>query len=259
MADVFEVRDELDTANQSRSHGEHVRWNEGRGPDVVCSCCESGWSIDQSRLDEPPTDEQLHDALPAESEPEGRPDDLASRWPTADAGASIGETHREAVIRDRVLTYLDVNGSDVSIPALMGHLNIDPARREFVEEIVGGQTSTPSESFEREIVDGGYKLKAIVEEDGTEHSPGSGGVDMVQLELPKIRLLEETRLQFELKSGEKFRCEICEMATHCSDVMAAHLIEHGVETIHHAEYLLSIDDYYHQNRSCMKLDVESPL
>jgi len=258
-ADRCHQRYESDTANQSRSHGEHVRWNEGRGPDVVCSCCESGWSIDQSRLDEPPTDEQLNDALPDEFEPEGRPDDLASRWPTANAGASIGETHREAVIRDRVLTYLDVNGSDVSVPALMGHLNIDPSRREFVEEIVDGQTSTPSESFERGKVDDGYRLKAIVEEDGTEHSPGSGGVDMVSLELPRVRLLDETRLRYELKSGEKFRCEKCNVATHNSEVMAAHLVRHGVETVRHAEYLMSVDDYHENERGCMKPPVETPV
>lgn len=84
----------------------------------------------------------------------------------------------------------------------MGHLNIDPSRRKFVEEILDGKASRPSELFERETVDKDYRLKAIVEKDGTEHSPDSGGVDMVSLELPRARLLEKSRLQYDLKSGE---------------------------------------------------------
>ena len=134
----------------------------------------------------------------------------------------------------------------------MGHLDIDPARREFVEEIVDGQTSAPSESFERETLDGEYKLKAIVEKDGTEHSPGGSGVDMVSLYLPKDRLLKGTRLQYKLISGEKFRCEKCDVATHNPNVMAVHLIRHGIETVRHAELLLSVDDYHNHHRTCMK-------
>ncbi len=258
-ADRCYQRYESETANQSRPHGERVRWNDGRGADVVCTCCDSGWDIDQSRLDEPPSDEQLHDALPEEPEPDGPPESLAERWPTADSGASVGETHRETVIRDRVLTYLDVNGADVSVPALMGHLNIDPARREFVEEIVGGQTETPSDSFVRDRAESGYQLKAIVEDDGTEHSPGGGGVDMVPLEIPEDRLLEETRLRHDLKRGEMFRCEKCGFGTHDDFVMAGHLVHHGVKTPRHAEFLLTVNDYNDNDRACMRCPVESPV
>lgn len=132
----------------------------------------------------------------------------------------------------------------------MGHLNIDPVRLELVEEIVNGQVSLSTESFDRDRVDESYILKAIVEKDGTEHSPG-GGVDMVPLELPKLRLLERTRLQHDIQSGEKFRCERCNIATRSSGVMAAHLVEPGAENSVFAEYLLSIDDYHGRDRCCM--------
>ena len=258
-ADRCDQRNELETANQSRPHGDDVRWSEGRGPDVVCSECGSGWDIDQSRLDEPPTDAQLRDSLPDPPELDGTPDSLADRWPTADAACSIGETHRKTVIRDRVTTYLDVNGPEVSVPALMGHLNIDPVHRAFVEEIVDGATETPAESFVRNRADDGYELTAIVEDDGTEHRPGGGGVDMVPLNLPEQRLQEETRLCHDLRSGELFRCEKCEFGTHNPKVMAGHLIGHGVEEPRHAEYLLTVEDYHNRNRECVKSTVDAPV
>jgi len=80
-------------------------------------------TIEQDRLDGPPERETaLDDDLrwaadavtsPPETEP-GR--SFADRWPSADSAWSYGESPRKALIRERVLDYLDVHGRDVSLP-----------------------------------------------------------------------------------------------------------------------------------------------
>jgi hypothetical protein len=45
QADACQQRSENHETKQTDDHGEHVEWNDGRGPDVVCACCGSGWAV----------------------------------------------------------------------------------------------------------------------------------------------------------------------------------------------------------------------
>lgn len=261
-ADRCHQRSESEQSDQSASHGEEVRWNDGRGPDVVCSRCGSGWAIPQDLLDEPTPDDELREALADGGEAEGEeipdPSNLARRWPSADAAAAVGESSQRARIREKVVQYLDINGGDPNVPEMLAHLNINPRHREFVQEIVDGATDPPEDAFERVRPPGSdYELKSIVESDGTEHPPGGGGVDMAELELPVKRILENTRLQYDLKSGEKWRCTKCNVSVHNHDWMARHLVDEGATTPQQAEYLLKIEDYYDNEREVMEKEVES--
>lgn len=152
-ADACQQRAESDYSEQSVDHGERVRWNHGHGPDVVCSCCGSGWQVDQERLDQPIPSEEIpepeqpdgpqasgsdsgvradgglvedDDGQPAEGElaEEDGPDrsdhgdpqppqSLAERWPTADGAHRIGESTEKARVRTIVEDHLRRQPGDV--------------------------------------------------------------------------------------------------------------------------------------------------
>jgi hypothetical protein len=255
-ADRCEQRAESDQSNQTDSHGERVEWNDGRGLDVVCGSCGSGWSIDQDRLSEPVSDDDLEDALEDEYSGDHSPDQepsLRDQWPSADSAFSVGESLRHKAIRDRVLSFIEIHGASVSLPQILGQLNIDPKHRDFVQKILDGEREQPHDSFsEPKLVDDDWELIAIVDSDGEEHSPGGGGVDMVSLHMPHRQLLEQTRLRHDLVSGEKFRCEKCHFSTHDHTMMARHLVGHDLTEPMFADHVLKVEDYYNQNRSCME-------
>ncbi|OSP08538.1 hypothetical protein B9H04_06135 [Halorubrum ezzemoulense DSM 17463] len=255
-ADRCEQCAENEESGQVDPHGERVRWDDGRGADVVCSCCGSPWTVDQGQLDGPrETRRALDDDLrwaAGVATPPPEPDSgrsLSERWPSADRAWSYGESPRKSLIRNRVQDYFDVHGRGTSLPALLAHLNIDPSHKEFVGEILDGKTEPNSEAFDRRSTDPafGYDLKAIVDADGNEHEPGGGGVDMVQLELPIQNLIENTRLGNDLAQGEIFRNKQTKIASHNAETIAASLLQMGVTSPEVADRLLTVEDYHISN------------
>ena len=111
----------------------------------------------------------------------------------------------------------------MSLPAVLAHLNIDPSYREFVGEILDGETEPDSKAFDRRSKESafGYELKAIVDHDGNEHEPGGGGVDMVPPELPITNVIQNTRLEHDLARGEIFRDARTEAASHSARTIAS--------------------------------------
>lgn len=256
-ADRCEQRAENEESEQVDAHGERVRWDDGRGADVVCSCCGSPWMVDQDQLDGPPeTGSALDDDLRWAADvatPAPEPDSnrsLAERWPSADSAWSYGESPRKSLIRDRVRDYFDVHGRDVSLPAILAHLNIDPSHKEFVGEILNGEKEPGSESFDRRSTEPrfGYELKAIVDRDGNEHQPGGGGVDMVSLELPVQNIIKNTRLQHNLVQGEIFRNSLTQFASHSPNQIANSFVKQGITNPDVVDELLIVEDYHITNR-----------
>ncbi|TKX64503.1 hypothetical protein EXE45_16490, partial [Halorubrum sp. SP9] len=267
-ADRCEQRAENEESGQVDAHGERIRWDDGRGADVVCSCCGSPWTVDQDQLDGPPEtdsalDEDLYWAADAAA-PAPEPDrvrSLAERWPSADSAWSYGESPRKTLIRDRVQDYIDIHGRDVSLPSILAHLNIDPSYREFVGEILNGEREPDSEAFDRRSTEPafGYELKAIVDRDGNEHEPGGGGVDMVSLELPIRNIIQNTRLRHDLAQGEVFRDARTEVASHNPKTVASAFVNDGITDPEVVDRLLIVEDYHVSNpamdrderRACM--------
>ncbi|WP_435126041.1 hypothetical protein [Halobaculum sp. D14] len=243
-ADACEQRAESDSSNQTDSHGEAVRWSDANGPDVVCRCCSSGWDIDQSRLDEPIRSDELAAALPdPPDDEESSTLSLSERWSDADAAGAAGESLERANIRERVETWLYANPhAEPSVVAILAQLNINPRHREFVADLLAGvDDSADSEGFVRATLTSEWELEAIIDSDGEEHAPGGGGIDMVELHLPEKHVLENTRLQKPLKTGEIWRCGKCNVAMHNPEMMAGHLVEHGLDTAEAADYVLQYD------------------
>ncbi|WP_318569923.1 hypothetical protein [Salinigranum marinum] len=252
QADACQQRAEHPETQQTDDHGDRVKWNDGHGLDVVCSCCDSGWNIDQSRLSEPVSDDELSEALDADDDLDDQLS-LSQRWPSATEAASLGESTVRARIRSDVSSWLHQHTETTpSVPRLLGELQIDPAHAQIVTEVLDGQEPT-SESFHRPAPLNDWQLEAIVDRDGQEHEPSGGGVDMVTLHLPVRHLLQETRLQYDLKSGEMFRCGNCDVATYQPEWMARHLVEeYGLHDPESADSVLTVEDYNDRRRECMK-------
>ncbi|UVE51889.1 hypothetical protein KU306_11080 [Haloferax larsenii] len=255
-ADACEQRAESDESDQTDAHGEAVEWDDGRGPDVVCACCGSGWNIDQSRLTEPVTDDELSDVLDAEGESEetGRELTLAERWPSATAAVRVGETTTRTRIRKRVEEELKHCDEMPTVASMLGRNMIDPKHADFVESVMYGENDCTVESFRRESLESEWQLEAIIDRDGEEHAPNGGGVDMAPLKLPVQRILDETRLQHSLGRGEMWRCSKCNFAYHGDGTMhARHFVgEHGITDPESADHILLVDDYYDEDRECMR-------
>jgi hypothetical protein len=252
QADACHQRAENPETNQTDDHGDRVEWNDGRGLDVVCCCCGSGWAIDQSRVSEPVSDDELSEALDSDDDLDGPPS-LSERWPSAAAAVSTGESTVRARIRSDVSAWLDEHPDrSPSVPRLLGELRIDPVHAQIVADVLDGKQPT-SESFHRPPAPNEWELEAIIDRDGEEHPPSGGGVDMVTLHLPVRHLLQETRLQYSLKSGEVWRCSECGIALHDAEGMARHFaFEHGADRPESADSLLIVEDYHDRQRECMK-------
>jgi hypothetical protein len=237
-ADACDQRFESDQAEQDLPHGERIKWNDGRGPDVVCSCCEASWRVDQDRLDEPPgPDDDLPD-LPDDLDPD---DDrsyfdtpMADLWPSGDAAATCGETLTRSQLREQILSLLEESPRDNwTVPEVMGQLSIHPRNRSFVSDVLDSKAVEPEmDSFEEpSLITEQWELDAIIDRDGEEHKPGnSGGIDMVSLHLPIQHIVEETRLSIPLQKAEVYRCRICNFSSHEAETIAEHFYgDHGLE------------------------------
>jgi hypothetical protein len=261
-ADACQQRAESDSSNQSVDHGTDVIWNDHHGADVVCPCCESGFGINQDRLDEPISDVDVGNDQQSEQEQEAKSlseMSLAERWPSASNAASVGESIVHTRIRKRVNQFLRAHSvPDPSVAFVLGKLNIDPSQENFVREIMEGQTNTPRDTYNNESQElgGNWELTAIVDGDGEEHTPGEGGVDMKPLHLPMECIVENTRLQHERKKGEHVYCQKCNVALPGGEdhrTYAAHFaFDHGFTQPRVVESFLEITDHYDLGRSCMR-------
>jgi hypothetical protein len=259
-ADACEQRCESSRADQDIPHGERVDWNDGRGADVVCACCDSAWRIDQDRLD--PPDDDLDGDLPEPDKGEASHFDrpMADRWPSAKAGGSTGETLKRGQLREKILGFLEeTSGSDWSVPEVMGQLGISPRNRAFVEDVLEtGATEPESDEFEKPVpVTDDWELDAVIDRDGEEHEPGGGGVDMVPLHLPLKEIQEQTRLSIPLQKAEVYRCRKCGFSTHESETMAHHFYDHGLKESESADRALHYQHYHNQHAS-KRSDTEYP-
>lgn len=266
-ADACQQRAESDSSNQSVDHGTDVIWNHHHGPDVVCACCESGFGIDQGRLDEPlaETEPEPESDDESHSESDGQPVppsdmSLADRWPSASAAASIGESPEKTMIRKRVKKYLRNRSADNPSPArVLGHLGIDPVYSSHVREVLDGEVEKPSESAKPSPDELGecWELDAIVDSDGEEHRPGEGGIDMKPLHLPVKEIIQNTRLRHDLASGEVFRNDGTGVSSHDPEVIAQQFTNSGITDPSVAERMLTVEDYNDNDRECMKPPAES--
>jgi hypothetical protein len=76
---------------------------------------------------------------------------------------------------------------------------------------------------------------------------------MVSLHLPVRHLLQDTRLRHSLKSGELWRCSICQIGIHDAEWMARHLASnHATHQADCADSILIVEDYYNHRRECLK-------
>ena len=250
-ADACEQRFESSRADQDIPHGEHVEWNDGRGVNVVCACCDSSWRIDQDQLDPPGGDLDDNADLQDEDVTEVSHFDtpMAERWPSAIAGGSVGENLKRTQLRQEILSFLEQSSAlELSAPKVMGNLGIAPNDRQFVENLIETRASEPeSDEFQKPVpVTDQWELDAVIDRDGEEHDPGGGGVDMVPLHLPLKELKEETRLSIPLQKAEVYRCRICDFSSHESDTMAHHFYEHGLKDAESADRALRYQHYHDQ-------------
>ncbi|WP_254858994.1 hypothetical protein [Natronomonas gomsonensis] len=261
-ADACEQRFESSRADQDVPHGEHVYWNDGRGADVVCACCDSAWRIDQDRLD-PPDDAlgSVGDETESGNTPVSHFDKpMSERWPSARAGGSTGENLKRTQLRDEILSLIeDRPGKNWSVPKVMGRLGVSPSDRSFVEDVLESRATEPeSNEFEKpEPLTDQWELDAVIDRDGEEHDPGGGGVDVVPLHLPLKRLQEETRLSIPLQKAEVYRCRKCGFSSHEARTMAMHFYEHGLEEPEAADRVLHYQ-HYHDKFGSKRPETEYP-
>lgn len=224
-ADRCAQRHESEFAQQSVAHGEQVVRSDANGPDVVCARCRSGWRIDQSRLDEVPGD-GLGDQDDDNHGDHAPDDSLRSRWPSADAAASYSEPLADPDVRKKIQTYIDRCSTEPTFPQVKGALHLADQWDDLARSMLDGENAQPEpESFARASASDEWELQAIVDADGECHSPGGGGVDMVNLRLPNQPI--ETSLCSISGKSSRLRCE-CGVAADIAD-MALHLATHGID------------------------------
>lgn len=233
-ADRCDQRFESEDAEQSVAHGEQVAENSHHGADVVCARCNSGWRVDQSRLDEIPRDDDLRglvedaDVESDDGTTEGF-ESLRARWPSSDGACSVGETlsHRDA--RREIRRYLAGCSESPTLPQLKGALQLSERWGELARVMLDGSDGYPdSDGFMAFDVDDGWQLEAIVDKDGELHAPGGGGIDTVSLHLPHESLTDALHGLVDGSGSARLRCD-CGTAAY-ADSMAYHLIgSHGVK------------------------------
>ena len=267
-ADACDQRFESQHAEQDTPHAEMVKWNDGRGADVVCTCCESSWRVDQDRIEEPPE----HDGdLDGDPDDDGcdNPDQsyfdmpMEDLWPSADSAVRYGETLTRSQLRKQIISFLDRSSrDDWTVPELMGQLSIAPSNRSFVADVLEtGAREPDTDSFENPPpITEQWEIDAIIDRDGEEHEPSdSGGVDMVEIYLPVQNLVENTRLSIPRQRAETYRCRICGFSTMEAHVQAGHMYhEHGIKEPEPADRALWYQ-HYHDRHGEKRPETEYPF
>lgn len=232
-ADACKQRAESGQSEQDRDHGERVVRSERRGYEYECAACGSPHGVPQdhdtlasARLDE--------SSGSGEAVADGgidRKRELAQRWPSARAAASVGEGPTDRERRREIEAYLDAN-PEASVAQVLGALGLPERAGRLVVEVRLGADVTEPVAFERPPR---WRLRSVtVGEEEYPASPG-GGVDMIEVELPERRVREE----FGLDQSQRYRCE-CGVAAY-GDTMCSHLLAvHGVDRAYSSD-LVSLD------------------
>ncbi|MEY7852281.1 hypothetical protein AB7C87_24120 [Natrarchaeobius sp. A-rgal3] len=257
-------------SDQQHDHGERLKRSSGRGSQIVCACCGSGFGIDQ---DSDTISEIRLEASPDQAESgvgHDRGDDGRDLEPTTDdredwygiekrpgtAAARYGEPLVDKDLREQIERYVDVHGDGISPPELLGALDLNPEHLPLVKQVVSGDPDPPiRDSFSEPEELGTWEIEAFIDENGEEHRPSSnGGVDMEPTHLPVTHILEETRLQY---VGEEYhpciRCTKCNVAMYNPEMMAGHIVHtHNIEKAEYADHLLKF--HYHSGGLPPKFD-----
>lgn len=223
-ADSCKQRFENSQSDQDREHGEAVVRSQRRGFDFECACCGSPHEIPQDY--DTLTEARCDDTSGGEAVADGgidRKKELAQRWPKARAAASVGETPTEREKRLRIEKYLE-RYPEASVAQVCGALGLPESDERLVVEAKLGVDPTEVVAFERPPR---WRLYSVtVREEEYPASPG-GGVDMVKVDLPELRVRDE----FDLDRGRRYRCE-CGVAAY-GDTMCDHLLNvHGIDRAH---------------------------
>lgn len=228
-ADACKQRYESGQADQDVNHGEDVVSSDRRGFDWECAECGSPHGIEQDRGGFESEVASSSCSSEADSEPdddEDHRDDLRSRWPSARSAVSVGESIELAELRQKVRHFLEVD-PELSVPELFGKLNaqVPPNRLETVVEQVREDIDPAApESFDRPPE---WSVKSVTV--GEEEFPANAGtgIEMVEVELPKQAILEQTKLgdsgheRTYWRFGDGFAC-------YGGDRMAGWLVKEGI-------------------------------
>lgn len=190
-ADACKQRYESDESEQDRAHGELVvPAADGAHHEFECAECGSPWGIQQdhntlasARLS---NDESGRQAV-ADGGGSRRVQELRGRWPSARAGATVGERpqEREAreAVRERLERFDEPTREQVVAEVVMALK--DPPPAEELKRLFGEEVS----DLDRSSVVGftrppGWELKSV--EIGGEERPAShgGGVDLAETAVP---------------------------------------------------------------------------
>ncbi|PSQ31653.1 hypothetical protein BRD16_01710 [Halobacteriales archaeon SW_6_65_46] len=241
-ADQCDQRAEFEECNQTRAHGELVSEGSGNGQDIVCAVCGSPWRVDQDRLDDVPTDDDLNDALDEPAGPDPDPEtDVRGHWPGSES-AQVGETLTHRRWRQRIAKELVEQSNTPTLPQLAGRLQLPDRFIPLAKKMLDGRSGIPDTHSSRgppDTDENEWELVGIVDRDGEVHPPGGGGIDMVPLHLPRTEVSEVLKDSVREKPTTHLRCE-CGVGAHPED-MAAHLSSHGINEPDVATEVVSTD------------------
>jgi len=193
-ADMCKQRCESEQCDQTTGHAVDVVPSDRRGYDWECSECGSPHQVDQSRelpgQDDSDADTDGDDQGDVEQDDR---DDLGSRWPSARSATSVGETIERTELRDRVRRFLDVDPT-LTDAELWGKLGADVPPddlEEVAEQVRNDVDPAAAESFERPPE---WSVKSV--SIGEKEFPANAGtgIEMVEVELPKQAIVEQTKL-----------------------------------------------------------------
>jgi len=156
-----------------------------------------------------------------------RVEQLKERWPSARAGATIGERPRRRRWRLAIEDFLEQN-PEADPPEILGQLQLPPKAREVLAEIEAGINRSVPVGFERPP---DWQVKPITVGEEEYPAPSGNGVTMVETLLPEERVYEESILS-ERDDVTRWRCEKTNVAIGGSDAgrkMASYLVKHGIK------------------------------
>lgn len=221
-ADACKQRYESGQSQQEHDHGERIRPSTTRGVEYECSECGSPHGIDQD-----------HDTLTSarRAAADGgvdRQERLRDQWPSARAGASVGESITRTKWRNQIEQYLELN-PNASPGEILGSLGLPPEAEDILDALDADIHPSEPVSFK----DGPqWRVKSV--EIGDEEYPASAGngIDMVETIMPVDRLLSESKLGSPDAEGIYWRCERSDVSMWGGEAMAQYLVKHGIEHPH---------------------------
>ncbi|QCD65567.1 hypothetical protein GBQ70_07915 [Halomicrobium sp. ZPS1] len=225
-ADACRQRAESPQCDQDRDHAEEIIPSTRRGYELECAECGSPHGIDQDQTLTAARSPNDGPAI-ADGGLVDRVEQLKERWPSARAGATVGERPQRRRWRLAIEEYLKQN-PEADPPEILGQLQLPPDAREVLAEIEAGIDRSVPVGFERPPE---WQVKSITV--GEEEYPASSGngVTMVETKLPVERVYEESVLS-ERDDVTRWRCEKTNVAIggpNAGRKMAGYLVKQGIK------------------------------